>query len=112
MSKPTLNKLKLTQKNPVKIITFNEQEIEIKQYISIQDKLNMVSDILNSAADENKFYNPGKLDLFFALKVIDNYTNLSITDKQRENLMILFLLVSILKFFMQSQKMKLDMSIL
>ena len=90
MSKPTLNKLKLIQKNPVKTITFNEQEIEIKQYISIQDKLIMVSDILNSAADENKFYNPGKLDLFFVLKVIDNYTNLSITDKQRENFIKLY----------------------
>ena len=90
MPKPTLNKLKLTQKNPVKTITFNEQEIEIKQYISIQDKLNMVSDILNLAADENKFYNPGKLDLFFVLKVIDNYTNLSITDKQRENFIKLY----------------------
>lgn len=85
MPKPTLNKLKLTQKNPVKTITFNEQEIEIKQYISIQDKLTMISEVLALAADDNKFYNPGKLDMFFALKVIDYYTNLSITEKQREN---------------------------
>ena len=85
MAKPTLNKLKLTQKDPVKIITFNEQEIEIKQYISIQDKLTMISEVLALAADDNKFYNPGKLDMFFALKVIDYYTNLSITEKQKEN---------------------------
>lgn len=85
MSKPTLNKLKLTQKDPVKTITFNEQEIEIKQYISIQDKLTMISEVLALAADNNKFYNPGKLDMFFTLKVIDYYTNLSITEKQREN---------------------------
>lgn len=90
MAKPTLNKLKLTQKNPVKIITFNEQEIEIKQYISIQDKLTMISEVLAAAADDNKFYNPGKLDMFFALKVIDYYTNLSITEKQRENFIKLY----------------------
>ena len=90
MSKPTLNKLKLTQKDPVKTITFNEQEIEIKQYISIQDKLTMISEVLALAADDNKFYNPGKLDMFFALKVIDYYTNLSITEKQRENFIKLY----------------------
>ena len=90
MAKPTLNKLKLTQKNPVKTITFNEQEIEIKQYISIQDKLIMISEVLALAADDNKFYNPGKLDMFFALKVIDYYTNLSITEKQRENFIKLY----------------------
>lgn len=90
MAKPTLNKLKLTQKDPVKIITFNEQEIEIKQYISIQDKLTMISEVLAAAADDNKFYNPGKLDMFFALKVIDYYTNLSITEKQKENFIKLY----------------------
>ena len=90
MAKPTLNKLKLTQKDPVKTITFNEQEIEIKQYISIQDKLTMISEVLALAADDNKFYNPGKLDMFFALKVIDYYTNLSITEKQKENFIKLY----------------------
>lgn len=45
----------------------------------------MISEVLNAAADENKFYNPGKIDMFFALKTIDYYTNISITDKQKEN---------------------------
>jgi len=85
MAKPSLTKLKLTQKNPVKIITFNEQEIEVKQYISMNEKLNLITSVLNLAADENKFYNPGKVDMYFALKVIDYYTNLSITDKQKED---------------------------
>lgn len=87
MAKPTLNKLKLTPKELIKKITFNEQEIEVKQYISIQDKLNLVADVLSAeaATDDNRFYNPGKLDMFFALKVVDYYTNLSITEKQREN---------------------------
>ena len=85
MAKISLNKLKLTPKENVHILIWNEQEIEVKQYISINDKLNMVADILNAAADDNKFYNPGKLDMFFALKVIDYYTNISITDKQKEN---------------------------
>lgn len=85
MAKISLTKLKLTPKENVHTITWNEQEIEVKQYISIEDKLNMISEVLNAAADENKFYNPGKIDMFFALKTIDYYTNISITDKQKEN---------------------------
>ena len=45
----------------------------------------MISEVLNAAADENKFYNSGKLQMFFALKVLDYYTNISFTEKQKEN---------------------------
>ena len=90
MAKISLTKLKLTPKELIKTFIWNEQEIEVKQYISIQDKLNMISEVLNLAADDNKFYNPGKLDMFFALKTIDYYTNLSITDKQKENFIKLY----------------------
>ena len=85
MAKISWNKLKLSPKEVNKTFTFNNQEIEVKQYISIQDKLNMISEVLNAAADENKFYNSGKLQMFFALKVLDYYTNISFTEKQKEN---------------------------
>ena len=85
MAKPTFAKLKLTPQEPIKKFNWGEQEIEVKQYISIQNKLNMISEVLNLAADDNRFYNPGKISMFFALKVLDYYTNLSMTDKQREN---------------------------
>lgn len=85
MAKPTLNKLKLTLQEPTKKFNWGEQEIEVKQYISIQDKLNMISEVLNLAADQNRFYNSGKVKMFFALKVLDYYTNISITEKQKEN---------------------------
>ena len=85
MPKPTYNKLKLVPKETIKKMSWLDQEIEVKQYISIQDKLNMISEVLNAAADENKFYNSGKLQMFFALKVLDYYTNISFTEKQKEN---------------------------
>ena len=85
MAKPTFSKLKLTIQNPIKKFNWNDQEIEVKQYISIQDKLEMISVVLNLATDENRFYNPGKIKMFFALKVLDYYTNISITEKQKEN---------------------------
>jgi len=87
MAKVSLNKLKLTPKDPDKIITFNEQEIEVKQYLSIEKKLDFITSVLNqaAAADANRFYNPGKVDMFFALEVINYYTNISITEKQKED---------------------------
>ena len=85
MGRPTYAKLKLSSEIAPKELEWGEQKIEIKQYISIQNKLNMISEVLNLAADDNRFYNPGKINMFFALKVLDYYTNLSITDKQKEN---------------------------
>lgn len=90
MAKPTLSKLKLTPKDPVKTLIWNEQEIEIKSYLSIEKKLELITEVLNLAADENRFYNPGKVDMYFHLKVIEYYTNLSITDKQKENIVKLY----------------------
>ena len=84
MGRPTYAKLKLSSEIAPKELEWGEQKIEIKQYISIQDKLTLIGDVLNAAADENRFYAQGKVDMFFALKVIEVYTNLSITDKQKE----------------------------
>lgn len=84
MAKPTLTKLKLSSVITPKELEWGEQKIEIKQYLPIQDKLAFIGDVLNAAADENRFYSQGKVDMFFTIKVIEVYTNLSITDKQKE----------------------------
>ena len=85
MAKPTYAKLKLTSEIAPKELTWGDQVIEVKQYLPIQDKLAFIGDVLNAAADENRFYAIGKVDMFFALKALEVYTNLSITDKQKEN---------------------------
>ena len=75
MGRPTYAKLKLSSEIAPKELEWGEQKIEIKQYISIQNKLNMISEVLNLAADDNRFYNPGKINMFFALKVLDYLIN-------------------------------------
>lgn len=84
-AKPTYAKLKLTSEVAPKEFTWGDQVIEVKQYISIQDKLQLVSEVINAAADENRFANWGKLNMYLDLKILEYYTNLSITDKQKEN---------------------------
>ena len=68
-------------------IDINGQTISIKNYLPIQEKLEMVSNIINQAAvaDTNGYWNPGKINVFFTLEVIYNYTNINFTDKQKSD---------------------------
>lgn len=85
MSKLPFSKLKLTKKEDIKTITINEQEIKVKQYLPVADKLELIANTLNNAADDNNFSNPVKLDVFGTLEIIYAYTNLSFTEKQKED---------------------------
>lgn len=58
---------------------------EVKTYLPIKEKLEVVSNIINSSLDENGFYNPMRIKLFTTLEVVFAYTNLSFTDKQKED---------------------------
>lgn len=93
MAKTPFSKLKLTKKEDIKTITFNGQEIEIKQYLPTQDKLELIANVLNNSADDNNFANPVKVDVFTVLEILYKYTNLSFTDKQKEDIPKLFDLV-------------------
>lgn len=67
------------------MITVNEQEIEVMQYMPIQDKLAMIERILNFTIDDTGFLNPVRLEVFTVLEIISTYTNINITDKMMEN---------------------------
>ena len=84
-TKPTFAKLKLARNNSVKVVTFNDIEIEVKQYLPINEKLQLISNVINAASDENNFSNPIKEDLFGTLEIIYAYTNLGFTEKQKED---------------------------
>jgi len=84
MAKPTFSKLKLTANAEEKEFTWEDQVIKVKQYLSIEDKLQLISQVLNSAADENRFYNKGKIDMYFKIYITYFYTNINFTDKQKE----------------------------
>lgn len=88
--KPTFAKLGLKMNNNVKIVTINDQEIEVKQYLPINEKLMLISKVINESADDNNFANPIKLEIFTKLEIIFYYTNLTFTDKQKEDLVKLY----------------------
>ena len=93
MAKVSLTKLGLKVNQDVKNIEFNEQTIEVKQYLPINEKLELISSVINSAADENNFSNPVKENVFLTLEILYHYTNINFTDKQKEDPVKLYDLV-------------------
>ena len=93
MAKVSLTKLGLKVNQNVKNIEFNEQIIELKQYLPSNEKLELISSVINSAADENNFSNPIKENLFLTLEILYHYTNINFTDKQKEDPVKLYDLV-------------------
>lgn len=95
MAKVSFSKLGLkTVSTEVKIIEFNEQVIEVSQYLPIQEKLGLIGRVLNLAHDQdNNFSNPVKAQVFTTLEILYAYTNINFTDKQKEDPAKLFDLV-------------------
>lgn len=90
MAKVPFTKLGLKISGDVKNVTWNDQVIEVKQYLPINTKLELISNVLNQCSEEEKFYNMGKFELYFTLEVMYNYTNINFTDKQKEDVCKLY----------------------
>lgn len=85
MAKVSLTKLGLKVNQEIKTVKFNEQIIEVKQYLPINDKLELISNVVNASHDENNFANPVKVSVFTTLEIMYTYTNINFTDKQKED---------------------------
>lgn len=89
MAKVSFASLKLKRNDEVTVLHIGEKEIEIKHYLPIEDKYDLVMISLQQAK-ENGIYNELKLDMFFHLNLVFMYTNLSFTEKQKEDLTNLY----------------------
>ena len=85
MAKVTFTKLGLKPNKDVNIINFNNQEIEVIKYLPIEEQIKFTTEILNETAEDENYANPLKVDFFFTLGIIEYYTNISFTDKQKED---------------------------
>jgi hypothetical protein len=86
MAKIGFTKLSLKRKNEVKTITINNNQIEIKQYLPVNEKLDLIARVINGAHDQNNFPNPIKIEVIGTLEMIMAYTNISFTEKQKEDI--------------------------
>lgn len=84
MAKVSYANLKLKTDKAVTCFNFLGQEIEVLQYLPIEDKYDLIM-ITCQKAEENGIYNPLMVDVYFHLHLVYMYTNLSFTEKQKEN---------------------------
>ena len=77
--------MKLKVDTSTKIIELdNGISIEILKYLPVNEKYNLINDVLLKSY-ENGIYNPIRLDMYFALNLVYKYSNISFTEKQKEN---------------------------
>lgn len=100
MAKVGFGSLKITKVNDeVNTFTFNEKEIEVKRYLPFSDKLTLIGNAINNSADGNRFVNPMKIDMYLDLEIMFAYTNITFTDKQKEDLVKLYDILASAGFF-------------
>lgn len=90
MAKVALTKLGLKPNNEIKTIEWNGQNIEVKQYLPIEDKLDLISLIANESLDDNPYYNPARIKIFIKIEIILAYSNINTTDKQKNEVFKLY----------------------
>ena len=84
MAKIPYTNLKLKTNTDVNTFVFNDKTIEVLKYLPAQDKYDLLMITLQKAAEKG-YYNIFKLDVYFHLHLVYMYTNISFTDKQRED---------------------------
>jgi len=87
MNKITYSSLKLKIKDEISKI--DGTDIEVKQYLPIEDK-NALINITLQNAKENGIFNPLLVDAYFHLYLTILYTNINFTEKQKEEPMKLY----------------------
>ena len=84
MAKITYASLKLKTDNSVNTFDFNGNTIEVLKYLPIKDKYDLITMTLERAEEEG-VYNPVMMEAYFHLYLVYMYTNLTFTEKQRED---------------------------
>lgn len=79
----------LKKENPLKIkmIKINDKEIEVKQYLPVNNKLNLITNVLQQVAgNEYPFANPVQMDVYSALEIVYAYApDIEFTEEEKAN---------------------------
>ena len=84
MAKVSYANMKLKTNESTKEIQIGETKIEIKQYLSVEEKYSFLNIVLQNSLD-NGIYHPVKIDMYFHLYLVYLYANINFTDKQKED---------------------------
>ena len=90
MAKIPFSKLGIKVDTDIALLAWGEYEIEVKKYLPMIEKAELVSKVINQSADNNGYYNPLQIKVYLTLETIYNYSNISFTEKQKENILKLY----------------------
>lgn len=79
--------LKQNKKDNIKVVDYHGLQIEIKQQTTIQEKINLVASIFESAINrENGLHllNCNNLDVAYKIFIVQNYTNITLPKNAQE----------------------------
>ena len=77
--------MKLKVNTDVNTFDFHGQTIEVLKYLPARDKYDLLMITLQKAQNADGTYNDFLLNLYFELNLVYMYTNISFTEKQRED---------------------------
>jgi len=85
MAKVPFTKLGLVKNTEVRDFEYNNNTIEVKQYLPIDEKVGVIARAVDAAAsaDTLDYIDSNKVDVFLKLEIVYAYTNLSFTEKQK-----------------------------
>lgn len=86
MAKLAFSKLNKIKNVADKVCTIGDNELIVKQYLPLADKLELIIAVIEQAGDEEGFFNIVKLEAFYRVEMVKNYTNITFTDKQLEDI--------------------------
>ena len=85
MAKLAFTKLSLGKNQEIKTFKYNNESIEVKQYLPVEDKLALIENVIDKAYDtQTEFCNTVKVNVFLLIETIQKYTNITFTEKQLE----------------------------
>ena len=94
MAQINFAELNLKENSNLIKLNWNDQEIEIKEYLPVAKKSEIIQRIVDlSLDDDNSFANPIRLEINTVLEVIFAYTNIEFTEEEKENGLVLYDLI-------------------
>jgi hypothetical protein len=72
------------QKPEVKVVNVNGTNVTVKQYLSYQEKLKLISNIINllTVNSTTDFLDPVSLDLYMTLEIVEGYTDIKYPEEE------------------------------
>ena len=74
-----------------KKVNLNGYDIEIKQYLPLEDKINLIEAVIvQSGNGQEGFFNIVKLETYYRIEMIKFYTNIQFSEEELENISKLY----------------------